>query len=278
VPAANANLTVVGKDRTGVVARVTSYLFERGANIEALEERVRRGQFHMMLQASFKELDETRVQRDLDAMARDLGMEIRFRVHVPGARRRAAIFVTKEPHCLRAVVAAVKAKRLALDPVAVVSNQKVLAPLAKELGLPFHHVPWTKPDVAEARALKLCDKLDVDIIVLARFMRILSPGFVWKYPNRIVNVHPSLLPSFPGASAYRQAWEHGVRVAGVTAHFVTPDLDSGPILAQRAFPVKRDDTVETLRARGQEAESEVLVEALELCLRDDLDVHWGRVW
>lgn len=275
----HASLSVVGKDRTGVVARITSYLFEQGANIEAIEERVRRGQFHMLLQASWKgKLDERRVTRELAALGDELGMEVRLRVHHPGARRRAALLVTKEPHCLDALARAVKSGDLAMDPILVASNQKVLKPLADKLGLPFHHVPWTQPDKAEARLLRLLDKNDVDLIVLARFMRILSPGFVWKYPNRIVNVHPSLLPAFPGASAYRQAWEHGVRVAGVTAHFVTPDLDQGPILAQRAFPIPRGATVDEIRTKGQEAESEVLIEALQLCLREDLDVHWGRVW
>ena len=277
--ATTANLTVVGKDRTGVVARITSYLFEKGANIEAIEERVRRGQFHMLLQASWKgKLDEPRVRRELDALGKELQMEIRFRVHAPGARRRTAILVTKEPHCLEAVAAAVKAGELTLEPVIVLSNRRDLQSVAEKLGLPFQHVSWAQPENAEARVLKTLDKLDIDLIVLARFMRILSPGFVWKYPNRIVNIHPSLLPAFPGASAYRQAWEHGVRVAGVTAHFVTPDLDQGPILAQRSFPVRRDDPVEVLKKRGQEAEAETLIEALQLCLKEDLDVHWGRIW
>ena len=275
----HASLTVVGKDRTGVVARVTSFLFEERANVEALEERVRRGQFHMMLEASFPEgFDAARVRKGLDAIARELAMEARFRVHAPGARRKAALLVTKEPHCLEAVVAAARSGRLQLDPALVLSNRKDLAPLAKRLGLPFHHVPWTSGERAEAKALKLLDKADVDLLVLARFMRILSPAFVWRFPNRIVNVHPSLLPAFPGASAYRQAWERGVRVAGATAHFVTPELDAGPILAQKAFVVQRDDPLDEIRRRGQEAESEVLVEALELCLKEDLDVHWGRVW
>lgn len=274
-----ANLTVVGKDRTGVVARFTSYLFEAGANIEAIEERVRRGEFHMLLQASFAEgFDERRVRRDLAKLSKELGMETRFRVHAPGARRRTALFVTKEPHCLEAVMRAVRAKRLALEPTSVVSNRKDLQPLAESYGLPFHYVPWNVPARGEAKALKLCDAQDVDLIVLARFMRILSPGFVWRYPNRIVNVHPSLLPAFPGASAYRQAWEHGVRVAGATAHFVTPDLDQGPILSQKAFHLDRGEAFESIRKRGQDAEAEVLVEALGMVTREDLDVHWGRVW
>src|SRR5205823_2769206 len=234
-----------------------SFLFEERANVEALEERVRRGQFHMMLEASFPEgFDAARVRKGLDAIARELAMETRFRVHAPGARRKAALLVTKEPHCLEAVVAAARSGRLQLDPALVLSNRKDLAPLAKRLGLPFHHVPWTSGERAEAKALKLLDKADVDLLVLARFMRILSPAFVWRFPNRIVNVHPSLLPAFPGASAYRQAWERGVRVAGATAHFVTPELDAGPILAQKAFVVQRDDPLDEIRRRGQEAESE----------------------
>ena len=274
-----ANLSVTGKDRTGVVARFTSYLFERGANIEAIEERVRRGEFHMLLQASWKgAFDEKAITREIQKIGKETSMEVRFRVHRPGAARKAAIFVTKEPHCLDAVMRAVRAKKLKLDPRFVLGTRKDLAAKAEEHGLPFHHVSWNEPARGEERALKLCDKEEIDIIILARFMRILSPGFVWRYPNRIVNVHPSLLPSFPGASAYRQAWEHGVRVAGATAHFVTPDLDQGPILAQRAFQVQRNATVEEIRAKGQEAEADVLVEALDMCVREDLDVHWGRVW
>lgn len=274
-----ANLSVTGKDRTGVVARFTNYLFEAGANIEAIEERVRRGEFHMLLQASWKKpLNEKKVTREINALGKELGMETRFRVHEPGASRKAAIFVTKEAHCLDALMHAIRTKRLKMDPVLVVSNRKDLATKAAEHGLPFHFVSWNAPARGEARALKLCDDHDIDLIILARFMRILSPGFVWRYPNRIVNVHPSLLPAFPGASAYRQAWEHGVRVAGATAHFVTPDLDQGPILAQRSFPIPRGASVEEIRAKGQEAEADVLVEALDMCVREDLDVHWGRVW
>ena len=274
-----ANLTMVGKDRTGVVARVTSALFDAGANIEALEERVRRGEFRMLLQASFDdEAVAKRAGKHLARLGEELRMETRFRIHHPQARRRTALFVTKESHCLRGILDAVAAGKLDLDLTCVVSNRKDLQPMVERAKLPFHHVPWTTPERAEARALRILDKVDADLIVLARFMRILSPGFVWRYPNRIVNVHPSLLPSFPGASAYRQAWQHGVRVAGATAHFVTPDLDQGPILAQKAFQLRRDESLESLKKRGQEAEVDALLEALALCVREDLDVHWGRVW
>ena len=275
----NVNLTVVGADCKGVVARVTNHLFEIGANIEAIEERVRRREFRMMLQATFDDApDIKRLRRSLNALGKDLGMEIRMRAHLPRDRKRLGIFVTKETHCLDAIMAASRSGKLGLDPVFVLSNRKDLAPLAESHGLPFHYVPWGKQQVAERRVLQRLETDDIDLIALARFMRILSPDFCWRYPNRIVNVHPSLLPSFPGASAYRQAWEHGVRVTGATAHFVTPDLDQGPILAQKSVPVKRDDSVEEVRDRGQLAEADVLVDALRMCVREDLDVHWGRVW
>ncbi len=274
-----ANLTVVGRDRTGVVARFTNLLFEANANIEAIEERVRRGQFHMLLQASFPDgFDEKATRSALTKLGKEMGMETRLRVHHPTALRRTALLVTKETHCFDAVLDAIAKGELAINPLMVISNRKDLAARAEAAGLPFHYIPWTTPARAEARVLKLLDKADIDLIILARFMRILSPEFVWRYPNRIVNVHPSLLPSFPGASAYRQAWEGGVRVAGATAHFVTPDLDQGPILAQRAFQLRREESLASLKTRGQKAESEVLVEALQLCLQEDLDVHWGRVW
>jgi len=112
--------------------------------------------------------------------------------------------------------------------------------------------------------------------VLARYMRILGPNVVFRYEGRILNVHPSLLPAFPGAKAYRQAKEAGVRVAGVTAHYVTTDLDQGPIVAQRAFDVPGDSTVETLKRRGQPLEADVLLEAVRLHLNDDVAIHRGR--
>jgi formyltetrahydrofolate deformylase len=274
-----ATLTVIGQDKTGVIARVTGFLFAQHANIEALEEKVTRGQFGMTLQASWKPrtLDEAAVRAGLAELAASLGMEIRIRFTDPRRRQRYALLVTREPHCLAALLAAHRAGRLQADPVIVIGNHPALAPLARAARLPFVHVPWEDRAAAERRTLELLDQHEVDFVVLARFMKILSPGFVWRYKNKIINIHPSLLPSFPGPQAYRQAYEHGVKIVGVTAHFVSMHLDEGPIIAQASFPLRSGMTLKEIVAAGQRLEARVLVKAVKLYLTRRLDVYWGVV-
>jgi formyltetrahydrofolate deformylase len=125
--------------------------------------------------------------------------------------------------------------------------------------------------------LKIVEDFNVDLIVLARYMRVLSPNFVWRYPNRIINIHPSLLPAFPGAYAYVQAYERGAKIVGCTAHFVTDELDQGPIICQDAFSVLPSDTLESIKEKGRELEAKSLVKAIKLYLEDKLEVYWGRV-
>ena len=125
--------------------------------------------------------------------------------------------------------------------------------------------------------LRLLEERGIDFIVLARFMKILSPNFVWRYKNKIINIHPSLLPSFPGSQAYRQAYEQGVKIAGVTAHFVSTRLDEGPIIAQGSFQIHPGMSLKELIACGQKLEAAVLVKAVKLYLGKRLDVYWGVV-
>ena len=125
--------------------------------------------------------------------------------------------------------------------------------------------------------LRVLEQHEIDFVVLARFMKILSPDFVWRYKQKIINVHPSLLPSFPGPQAYRQAYEHGVKIVGATAHFVSMHLDEGPIIAQESFPVRSGMSLPDIVVRGQGHESKVLVRAVSLFLRKRLDVYWGTV-
>src|SRR5437867_1355301 len=120
-------------------------------------------------------------------------------------------------------------------------------------------------------------KYDVDLIVLARYMKVLSPNFVWRYPNRIINIHPSLLPAFPGAYAYVQAYERGAKIVGCTAHYVTEDLDQGPIIFQDAFAIDENETLESLKKKGQRLEARTLLEAAKMHLDGRLEVYWGKV-
>ena len=275
-----ATITVIGRDKTGVIARVTNFLFEQHANVEALEEQVTRGQFSMTVQASWKtaQLDERSVRAGLDRLARALAMEIKLRFTEPNRRQRMAIFVTREPHCFAGLLAAIKKGRLnRAEPVVVVSNYRDLEPMAKKAGLPFVVIPWNERTGAEQAALKVLDEHQIDFIVLARFMKILSPNFVWRYKNKIINIHPSLLPSFPGPQAYRQAYEQGVKIAGVTAHFVSMRLDEGPIIAQGAFAITPGMALKDIVAAGQKIEAAVLVKAVKLYLGKRLDVYWGVV-
>ena len=274
-----ATVTVIGRDKTGVIARITAFLFAQKANIEALEEQVTRGQFSMTLQASWqaKALDRPAVDAGLHALGQDLGMQVRARFTSTQHRQRGGILVSKEPHCLEGLIKAFKNGTLPAEAAVVISNHGVLEPLAKKAGLPFHYLSWEDRDAGEKEAVKILDEHGVDFVMLARFMKILSPQFVWHYKNKIINIHPSLLPCFPGAQAYRQAYEHGVKIAGVTAHFVDMHLDEGPIIAQASFAVKPGMTLPQIIAAGQKLETTTLVKAVGLYLRKRLDVHWGTV-
>ena len=274
-----ATITVIGRDKTGVIARVTSFLFVQKANIEALEEQVTRGQFSMTLQASWRsnDLDQAAVRTGLERLGEELGMEITFRLTEPRRKQRMAIMVTREPHCLEALLTAAKSGKLRAEATLVLGNRRDLEPLAEAHRIPFIFVPWNEREKAERRVLAALQDHEIDFVVLARFMKILSPNFVWRYKNKIINIHPSLLPSFPGPQAYRQAYEHGVKIIGVTAHFVSMHLDEGPIIAQDCFYARSDMTLKEIAAAGQRLESKVLLKAVKLYLTKRLDVFWGIV-
>ena len=270
-----ATVTVIGRDKTGVIARVTNFLFEEGANIEALEEQVTRGQFSMTLQASWKKgaLNNQSMRAGLVKLAEKLGMEIKVRFTEHNRRQRFALMVTKETHCFDALMAA----SLKAEPALVIGNHPGFASYANKFKLPFFPVSWNDRAKAETRVLEILEKHEIDFVVLARFMKILSPNFVWRYKNKIINIHPSLLPSFPGPQAYRQAYEQGVKIAGVTAHFVSMRLDEGPIIAQGSFQIRPRMTLKEIVASGQKLEASVLVRAVKLYLGKRLDVYWGVV-
>jgi len=272
-------ITVIGRDKTGVIARVTGLLFEQGANIEGLEEQVTRGQFSMVLQASWdaRAWRPDRVRAELEKLGKALGMEIKLRYTEFQRRQRFAIFVTREAHVMSGLLAACRKGRLKAEPTVVLSNRPDLKDLARKHKLPFVVVPWQDRATAEEVAREVLEENQVDFVVLARFMKILSPAFVWRYKNKLINIHPSLLPSFPGSQAYRQAYERGVKVMGVTAHFVTMNLDEGPIIAQASFPVRPGMPLNEIVAAGQKLETKVMEKAVRLYLKKRLDVHWGIV-
>ncbi|WP_418282134.1 formyltransferase family protein [Halorubrum sp. DTA98] len=276
-------ITVVGGDETGLIARITSLLFERSINIEDLDQAVRKGVFRMTARVDTSEMDTARdeLRGALADLGRELDVDIQVRFPSDREARRIALLVTRETHAPEAMLEAEATGELAADgdaeiPV-VIGNRGDLRSLAERYGKPFYDVGDGNGTTDEDRLLDLLAEYDIDVIALARYMRILSPSVVFRYEGRIINVHPSLLPAFPGAEAYRQAKDSGVRIAGVTAHYVTTDLDQGPVITQRAFDVPAGASVSDIKRRGQPLEAEVLLEAVRLHLADAIAVHRGTV-
>jgi formyltetrahydrofolate deformylase len=219
---------------------------------------------------------EATLREDLEALGAELGVDVQVRFPADRETQQIAVLVTKESHCLEAIFEAWASGDLGADVSVVIGNHPDLQPLAERYDVPFHDIGDDQGNPDEEHLLDLLGEYDADLVVLARYMRILSPDVVFRYESRIINVHPSLLPSFPGAEAYLQALEEGVRIAGVTAHYVTTDLDQGPIITQRAFNVPPDAAVEDLQRLGQPLEAQALIEAIRLHLDDAVAVHRGR--
>ncbi len=274
-------ISVVGTDKRGVIARFTGEIFRAGGNIEDLEQHVQDQVFAMSVLVDASELKVSRedFEKALQAAGSDLQMEVRV-VHTDRPRRqRIALLVTREPACPEAMIRAWKAGRINGDIAIAIGTSPVLEKLATDAGLPFHHVETGNQATNEEKILELLAATDVDLVVLARYMRILSPKFVLRYPSRIINLHPSLLPSFPGASAYRQAHQFGARIIGCTAHYVTTDLDRGPVIAQSAFQAEADgpEKPEDVIAKGQKLEGETLLRAVQLHLSGRLRIIRNKV-
>lgn len=271
-------LSVVGRDRKGVVASFTNLLFKNGGNIESVNQNVVRGLFGMQLEASFsRNVDQDYLTREFRRLGKELSMDVGIHYQETGRKPNLAILVTKEPQCPERIIDAVNNGRLRANIAVIVGSENTLAGMAKRERKPFYAVSDSDIDKRERKILSILNNHNVDIIALARYMRILSPNFVWRYPNKIINVHPSILPAFPGAFAYEQAFERGARIIGCTAHFVTMDLDEGPIIWQESFRVKPEEDLKSIRARGRELEAKALVRALQLFTRGKLDVRWGKV-
>lgn len=271
-------ITVVGEDDTGLIAEVTSFLFERNANIVDLDQAVRDGTFRMTMEVDTTEMVTTqpKFQEDLEDLCDEFGVDVQVRFPSDCENQSIAVLVTKESHCLETLLEAWDSGELDADIEVVIGNHDELQPLAAQYDVPFHDIGDEKGTPDEEALLDRLSDYDIDLIALARYIRILSPEVVFRYESRIINVHPSLLPAFPGAAAYRQALEEGARIAGVTAHYVTTDLDQGPIITQRAFNIPTDATETDLKKRGQPLEAEALLEAIKLHLDDELDVQFGR--
>lgn len=275
-----AVVSVLGKDQKGVVAQFATYMAERGINIQDMDQRVVRGFFVMDMLVDIRDVtvDLSELITGLLALGKKIDMEVRVHLHSEKRAKRIAILVSKEQHCLQQLIADFSAGKLHGEIAAVLANHPDLEPIATKAGLAFDH--FKSDDVAKHFAW-LSDKLKQlkpDLIVLARYMRILPPEIVRAFSSRIINIHPSLLPYFPGAAPYKQAYESGVRVHGCTAHFVTEQLDEGPVIMQDVFHINvGQDTLADVKENGLTLEATVLSKAVQLFLDEELVVVEGKV-
>jgi formyltetrahydrofolate deformylase len=274
-------LLVTCLDRPGLIAAVSNFLFHRGANIVTLDqyaEKPGQGMFFMRLEFDLPESEGplTRLEPAFHEVAERFQM--RWQLTEASRRKRLGVFVSKEDHCLKELLWQCQTGEIPADIAVVISNHAVAEEAVRQFGIPFYHVPVTAENKAQAedRALEIVSQVGVDVLVLARYMQILSPRMLEPWRNRIINIHHSFLPAFVGPNPYRQAFERGVKLIGATAHYVTEELDQGPIIEQDVRRIDHRHHVEDLRRLGRHLERMVLARAVRWHVEDRVVVHQNR--
>jgi formyltetrahydrofolate deformylase len=273
-------LLISCSDRAGIVAAVTQFLFEQGANIVHSDQHTTDptgGVFFMRVAFDLPALTEraAAIAAGFRPVAGEFGMD--WRLEDAGRAKRLAIFVSREEHCLLELLWQQQAGDLGAQVAMVVSNHDDLRQAVEARGIPFQHIPVSAQRKAEVeeRQLALLEG-QADVIALARYMQILSPEFVRRWPNRIINIHHSFLPAFVGARPYDQAYQRGVKLIGATAHYVTADLDAGPIIEQGVERVDHRHGVEELKRIGRAVERAVLARAVRWHVEDRVLVYGNK--
>lgn len=263
------------RDRVGLVAAISGLMAEEQINIVSMREHVDTAEemFFARLQVQ-KDVDGASLQQKLKTV---LPPDALVQVN-PRPEKKLVVLVTKEYHCLSDILVRNHFKTLGASVQCVIGNHDTLRDICNRFEVPFHFIPHegkTK-EVFEAEILQQVTQYSFDYIALAKFMRILSPGFVGNFPGKVVNIHHSFLPAFIGANPYRQAFERGVKLIGATAHFVTNDLDEGPIIAQQIIPVSHSFSAADMMRSGKEIETAVLAKALHLVFEDRVFVYKNK--
>ncbi|MDD9947650.1 MAG: formyltetrahydrofolate deformylase [Myxococcales bacterium] len=272
-----ATVLVCCPDRRGLVAALAQLLYGHGVNILDADQHtdVPAGKFFQRIAVDLSEMhtDRLTLERALSEVAERF--EMRHRIEYADRPKRMAILVSKYEHCLQDLLLRHRAGELACEIAMVISNHADLAPVAQFHGLPFHHCPIVDGDkLAQEQAVNaLLDAAKVDLLVLARYMQILSSGMCERWQERVINIHHSFLPAFVGGRPYHQAHRRGVKVIGATAHYATPDLDEGPIIEQDVMRVSHRDSVGDLIAKGRDLERVVLARAVRAHLEDRVLVY-----
>ncbi|MFV7783292.1 formyltetrahydrofolate deformylase [Shewanella marisflavi] len=262
-------------DAPGLITKITGVCYAHGLNIVKNSEFVDNAQGRFFMRTELEgTFDEAQFLADIDEVL----PEQRHRTLVAKGTKRVVVMVTKEAHCLGDILMKAYYGGLDVEIAAIVGNYDTLKPLADKFDVPFYgvsHEGLTRHEHEQAM-LTIINQYQPDYLVLAKFMRVLTPEFVEQYPNRIINIHHSFLPAFIGASPYRQAWERGVKIIGATAHFVNNCLDEGPIIKQDVIPVDHSYSAEELAKCGRDVEKSVLSKALQLVLQEDVIVYGNK--
>jgi formyltetrahydrofolate deformylase len=274
-----AVLLLTCPDTRGIVAAVAEFLARHGANIVEVDQHTDSYDQMFFQRVEFEldgfDLAPADILEEFREVSDRFSMECELRL--PEQVTRLAVLASRQPHCLLDLLARWRTGELHADLAFVASNHPDHAEACAFFGVPFHHLPneLGKP-AQEARLVELVDEAGVELIVLARYMQVLSEDLVERYPHAIINIHHSLLPAFVGAKPYHQAYERGVKVIGATAHYATAELDQGPIIAQDVARVTHRDSVDDLVARGRDLEALVLARAVRLHLAAKVLVYGGR--
>ncbi|MEO8457297.1 MAG: formyltetrahydrofolate deformylase [Chloroflexota bacterium] len=275
-----ATLLISCRDQRGLVAAVSDFLFRNDGNIIHADQHTDKEE-SVFLQRVEWELSGFKLKREeIEAafapLAEQFGMawSVRFSDYTP----RVALFTSKLPHCLYDLLARWRMGEFRASIPLIISNHTDHADIAREFGIEFHHLPVTSQTKAEseAKAVKLLQDADVDLVVLARYMQVLGEGIVDAFAGRIINIHHSFLPAFAGARPYHHAHERGVKIIGATAHYVTLELDQGPIIEQDVARVSHRDAVDDLIRKGRDLEKTVLARAVDLHLRNRVVVYGNK--
>jgi formyltetrahydrofolate deformylase len=262
-------------DQKGLVHKVSGAMFTQGLNIEDQGEFVDTETKHFFMRTEVTgKVDTHRLHEDISKVVPD-GARVRIKQR---AKKKIVVLVTKEWHCLAELLVQHKYANLNGNVLAVVGNHRDLEELTEQFSVPFHYVPH-KDKAREAHEREVEDVLGLyqaDYLVLAKYMRIISPDFISRYPDRIVNIHHSFLPAFVGAKPYHRAFNRGVKIIGASAHFTSEDLDEGPIIYQDVIPVSHTKSIQQMIQEGRNVEKTVLVNALRLVFEDRVFVHKNR--
>jgi len=262
-------------DQKGLVHNITGVLFRQGVNVTGNQEFVEYEYNRFFMRTTFEGIvDEEEILKKLRKVL-PVGTHIRLTLR---RKKKLIVLVTKEQHCLGELLVRNQFSELNAEIAAVIGNHDTLEKFTHQFGVNFHRVPHENKtrERHESEIMEVVQRYRPDYLVLAKYMRILSPPFVAQFPNQIINIHHSFLPAFIGANPYRQAYERGVKIIGATAHFVNNDLDEGPIIVQNVIPVDHTYSVSDMMQSGRDVEKIVLARALKLVLDEKVAVAGNK--